>query len=234
MVGSLHAPSSAGFIFDMDGTMIDNMRFHTEAWVKLLAESCLEVDVEEFIRHSSGKPTYELLQEMYGERMSEEERKQFAKKKEVLYREIYRPHLKPIDGLIPFLAKAKEQGILLALASSARRANIEFILRGLGLEGVFQVIIDSSEVKKGKPDPEMFLLTAHRLDLPPDQCIVFEDAIAGIQAASSAGMKTVVIATQLSESEARQFPNVIAFLGHYCGFSPENCLQLLTGLRAGQ
>jgi beta-phosphoglucomutase family hydrolase len=232
MVDSCHSRSTSGFIFDMDGTMIDNMRFHTEAWVKLLAESSLEVDTEEFIRHSSGKPTHELLQEMFGDRMSEEERRQFAQRKEILYRDIYRPHLKPIEGLIPFLAKASEQGILLALASSARRANIEFVLRGLDLEGMFQIIVDSSEVKQGKPDPEMFLLAARRLDLPPDQCIVFEDAIAGIRAAASAGMKTVVMATQLSESEARQFPNVIAFLNQYTDFSPEDCLQLLPGFRA--
>ncbi len=232
MVGPLHSPPSAGFIFDMDGTMIDNMRFHTEAWVKLLAESDLELDVEDFIRHSSGKPTHELLREMFGDRMSEEERRQFAKRKEVLYRDIYRPHLTPIGGLISFLTQAKEQGIPLALASSARKANIDFILRGLGLEGAFQVVVDSSEVKKGKPDPEMFLLAALRLHLPPNRCVVFEDSIAGIQAARGAGMNTVVIATQLSESDARQFPNVIAFLDHYSDFSPDRCLQLMAASRA--
>jgi beta-phosphoglucomutase family hydrolase len=216
-----------GFIFDMDGTMIDNMRFHTAAWVKLLAESDLEVDVEEFIRHGSGKPTHELLSEMFGDRMTEEERIQFAQKKEVLYRDIYRPHLKPIEGLTQFLTLAKARGIPLAIASSARQPNIEFILRGLELEGMFEVVIGASAVKRGKPDPEMFLLAANRLRLPPERCIVFEDAIAGIQAAGGAGMKTVVIATQLSEAEACQFPNVIAVLENYSRFLAEDCIKIL-------
>jgi beta-phosphoglucomutase len=227
MVNSSSLPPLPGFIFDMDGTMIDNMRFHTEAWTRLLAESTLEVDVEEFLRRSSGKPTHELLEEMFGEQMPETERRKFAERKEILYRDIYRPHLKAIPGLARFLEESQQQGIPLALASSARQRNIEFVLRGLGMEGIFQTVISAADVKRGKPDPEMFLTAAAQLQREPKDCIVFEDALAGIEAARLAGMRTVVITTLLSEAEALSFPHVLRALQDYTALHPSALIHTL-------
>ena len=224
MVNSPPLPLLPGFIFDMDGTMIDNMRFHTEAWTRLLTALDLEVDAEEFLRRSSGKPTHELLEEMFGDRMPEAERRKLAEHKEILYRDIYRPHLKALPGLMRFLAESKKMEIPLAIASSARQRNIEFVLRGLEMEGVFDTVISAADVKKGKPDPEMFLAAAVRLQREPKDCIIFEDALAGIEAARLAGMRTVVITTQLSETEARNFPHVIRALGDYSALHPSELL----------
>lgn len=220
MVDPPSLPPLPGFIFDMDGTMIDNMRFHTEAWTRLLTGSDLEVDVEEFLRRSSGKPTHELLEEMFGDRMPEDERRKFAERKEILYRDIYRPHLKAIPGLAKFLEESQQLGIPLAIASSARQRNIEFVLRGLEMEKVFQAVISAADVRKGKPDPEMFLAAAERLQREPKDCLVFEDALAGIEAARLAGMRTVVITTQLSNAEALSFPHVLCALGDYSAIHP--------------
>jgi beta-phosphoglucomutase-like phosphatase (HAD superfamily) len=128
MVNSISIKPTAGFIFDMDGTMIDNMRFHTDTWRQLLAERDLDIDMDEFQRHTSGKPTFDILRDMFGHELTEEEIKTFAERKELLYRDFYRPHLKAVAGLHVFLSAAREFRMALAVASSARRRNIGFVL----------------------------------------------------------------------------------------------------------
>jgi len=211
----------------MDGTLIDNMSYHTAAWMRLFQEMDLNPDPDEFQRKHSGKPTFDVLGEIFSGNMDEEEILAFAERKELIYQEICRPHLKPLAGLDSFLKESKALGVALAVASSARQGNIDFILEGLGIKKMFDVIVGSYDVTRGKPDPEMFLLAARRMNLPPERCLVFEDAPAGIQAAENAGMRTIVLTTQLTEKEASQNRHVVIAVPDFTTLQPELLIKQL-------
>ena len=182
------------FIFDMDGTLVDNMRFHTIAWGKLLAENNLPFDENNFLVKTAGKTNREILPSVFGE-LTEERLMQLALRKEELYREIYLPKRKPIAGLIEFLEASKELGVQLAISTAASTRNVEFILDGLDLRKYFKAMTTAEEVKFGKPDPETFLISADKLGVEPRNCIVFEDAFGGFEAARRAGMVCVGLTT---------------------------------------
>src|SRR5215203_935443 len=118
------------FIFDMDGTLVDNMRFHTEAWGKMLAENGVRMSAHDFLVKTAGKTNREILPTVFGE-ISDERIAQLGERKESLYREFFLPVRKPVDGDIQFLEAAKAVGVKIAFATSAPHANMEFILDGL-------------------------------------------------------------------------------------------------------
>ncbi len=202
--------SFSAYIFDMDGTLVDNMPFHTRAWVKLLAGYGLEISPDEFMRDTSGKINGEILRQYVHPQMSDAEILEAGERKEDHYRELYAPHLAPVAGLKEFLEKAKAEGKKLALGTAANEKNIEFILGRLGLETVFDAVVGNHLVPVGKPFPDIFLKCAELLGVPPQSCLVFEDAPAGIEAARRAGMKAAVVTTSLAAPEVQGIPHVIA------------------------
>src|SRR5690606_15368489 len=109
--------------------------------------------------------------------------KRYADEKESLFREIYAPHIQAVPGLIEFLDELDRSHIARAIATSAPRANVDFTLDRTGIRHYFEVILDESLVNKGKPDPEIYLKTAKALNLPPNQCVVIEDSLSGVEAA---------------------------------------------------
>lgn len=125
--------------------------------------------------------------------------------KEAIYREIYKPFIKAVDGLPAFLQSASDKGIRIALATSAPSDNVKFTLEAIGVEKYFNVITDSSMISRGKPDPQVYQLTAEKLGVPPGECIVFEDSVPGIQSAVKAGMQVIGVATTNDSTELLKY-----------------------------
>lgn len=200
--------SSRAFIFDMDGTLVDNMHVHTEAWAQLLDENGVEMDRQKFLVATAGKTNREILPTVFGD-ISDERIAELAKRKESLYREAYLPIRKPVDGLVEFLTEAQKLGIKMAVATAASNPNMEFILDGLDLRRFFGAVITATDVTVGKPDPAMFLLSAKKLGIGPQNCIVFEDALGGFEAAFRAGMKSIGITTVNSAEDILKCDSVV-------------------------
>lgn len=181
-------------IFDMDGVIVDNMKYHKKAWEMFLKKYAADIDVEEFSRHF-GKVNKDLLKIVFQREISDEEESRFGEEKEALYREIYAEDVAPVDGLVEFLQKLKENSVKTAVASAAPKVNVDFVFEKTGLRSYFDVSIDANDVTRGKPDPEIYLKTAEKLNCPPEACLVFEDSLPGIQAGRNAGMKVIGVAT---------------------------------------
>ncbi|SDT48459.1 haloacid dehalogenase superfamily, subfamily IA, variant 3 with third motif having DD or ED/haloacid dehalogenase superfamily, subfamily IA, variant 1 with third motif having Dx(3-4)D or Dx(3-4)E/beta-phosphoglucomutase family hydrolase [Mucilaginibacter mallensis] len=183
-------------IFDMDGTLIDNTPYHFKSWQALFKKHDLgTLTLETYRTEISGVPIIETLRRLFGDKYDEAGLHQLLEEKESYYREIYAPFLAPINGLENFLTALKDAGIKMAIASSATMEDIEFILNKIPIRDDFEAIIDGSRVSKGKPNPQIFLKAAEELKARPEDCVVFEDSLAGIKAANAAGMKVVGITT---------------------------------------
>lgn len=184
-----------GVLFDMDGVLVNNLEVHREAFM-------------EFFRRYGVKRTFEDLSRVFGmgnddimgELMPRDvvERvgiRELGHEKEAIYREIYAPTIVPQEGLHTLLASLRDAGIGCAVGSSGYRANVDFVLDKCNIEPYFAAIVAGDEVTRCKPDPEIYLTAAAKLGLEPCECLVFEDAEAGIEAAKRAGMKVVALAT---------------------------------------
>ncbi len=213
-----------GFIFDMDGVIIDNMRTHEHAWLELFRDLGVEIDINEFHRETAGMKATEVLRYFLGNRFAKAELEQFSAQKEFLYRVLFRKKLKPMKGLMSFLKEAQKRHIPMGLATGGGKANIDFVLDGLNLRKHFQSVLGASDVKQGKPNPEIYLKSAAALGLSPEQCFVFEDALPGIEAARRAGMKVVGIATTHHVSFMRKIPNVILATKNFERLTPKQFL----------
>jgi beta-phosphoglucomutase len=202
------APAAA-LIFDMDGTIVDNMRYHEDAWERLHKEHGLPFDRASFFAHTAGMASSEILRPVFPQ-ASAEEIDALGRDKEVYYRDAYRDHIQPLPGLLELMAKADAAGIPMALASAAPPGNIDIVIDTLGLRSRFATIIAPSQGFRGKPNPDLFLGAAERMKVAPESCVVFEDAPNGFEAARRAGMRSIALLTMLQESEVASFDNVIA------------------------
>jgi beta-phosphoglucomutase len=183
-------------IFDMDGTLIDNTPYHFKSWQALFKRHGKgELSQDTYKKEISGVPIIDSLRTIFGKEYDEAGLQQLLDEKETYYREIYAPYLVPINGLENFLTELKGAGIKMAIASSATVADINFILNKIPIRDYFEAIIDGSRVSKGKPNPQIFLKAAEELKARPEDCIVFEDSLAGIKAGNAAGMKVIGITT---------------------------------------
>ena len=195
----------AGLVFDMDGTLVDNMHFHHRAWKEFLSAHGIHITDEEFHRKNVGT-IREVIPKFMPHVQDPDWIMELGMQKEAVYRQLYGPHIKPLDGLDAFLAKAYQAGIPIALATAADAKNIEFTLEGLGMAHYFSAITGSEEVKQGKPHPDVYLLSAAKLKAEPKNCIAFEDTPSGIRAALAAGMRVVGLATTHRREELQEFP----------------------------
>lgn len=215
-----------GFIFDMDGTLVDNMMIHHKAWQIKLKEMGLDLTLEEVRQTIHGK-NEEILARLFAEKYSPEERKMHADDKEARYREVSKEELKPIDGLIPFLENVLNNKISMGIGTAAPPENVEYGLNLLNLTPFFKSVVDASQVEKGKPDPEVFLRVAHRMNVTIDKCLVFEDSPVGVATALNAGCNAVVITTTHEAAEFAHFPNVKKFINNYSEISLEEALSFI-------
>jgi len=188
------------FIFDMDGTMVDNVPYHIQAWKAFSRKYGNELSERDIVGWM-GMTNRAYQERILGRQVGDEESQAMSEEKEVLYRELYRPHMKPAPGLMELLDLAAAKGVRLAVASGAPKGNINFILDGLDLRRYFPVLVDDSAYTRGKPDPECFLTAARMLGADPKDCTVFEDAVKGVQAGKAAGMRVVAVTLRTSAEE---------------------------------
>ncbi|HVE55467.1 MAG TPA: HAD family phosphatase [Pyrinomonadaceae bacterium] len=219
------------FIFDMDGTLVDNMRFHTEAWGKMLAENGVEMNAHDFLVKTAGKTNREILPTVFGA-ISDERIAELGSRKETLYQELFLPHRKAIQGAIEFLEEAQDLGVKMAVATAAPVVNMEFILDGLNLRRFFDAITTAADIKNGKPDPEIFLKSAEKLGVEPPDCLVFEDAVGGFEAAHAAGMKSIGIATVNSIEEILQLDSVVEAHRDFRNLKPQDLIDKYVPFKA--
>lgn len=204
------------FLFDLNGTMIDDMDFHNRAWHSILTEDLgKEISMEETKLQMYGKNS-ELLERVFGKgHFTQERMDELSKEKERRYQSAFKPHLKLIDGLDKFLEKAHQKGIKMAIGSAAIPFNIDFVLDNLNLRHYFPVTVSANDVVYSKPDPETFVKAAELLNVKPEDCIVFEDNPKGVEAALNGGMKAIVLTTMHEEHEFEGLPNILKFVEDY-------------------
>jgi beta-phosphoglucomutase len=204
------------FLFDLNGTMINDMSFHNDAWHSILTKDLgATLSFEQVKKEMYGK-NEELLARIFGkDHFTTEQLKKIVFDKEKRYQESYTPHLSLIDGLAQLLAKGKEAGIKMAIGSAAIPFNIDFVLDGLHIRDYFQAIVSANDVEISKPNAETFLKCATALGIAPSDCLVFEDVPKGVEAAQNAGMKAIVITTTHKVEEFDAFDNILTFLNDY-------------------
>jgi beta-phosphoglucomutase family hydrolase len=182
---------SRAVLWDMDGTLIDSEQFHWLSWQQALAKEGISITHEQFLS-SFGQRNDSILPRWLGSGATAERMERIASAKEDLYRQlIRRDGISPLPGVATWVHRLHQQGWLQAVASAAPRANIDVVLEALSATHIFQAIVSGEDVHRGKPDPEVYLMAAARLGASPDRCIVVEDAVAGVQGARSAGMRSI-------------------------------------------
>jgi len=188
-------------IFDLDGTLVDSLPYHHESWRIFFKNNNLEEnDFTEILKEYKGGGTLELMTSVFGNMYTKEELEQMTDDKEIIFRDIYKSKIYPIEGLKKFLDNLKESNISLSIGSNAIRKNVIMTIEELGITNYFSSIICGDEVSKGKPDPEMYIKTLSNLKVNKDECVIFEDSIEGIEAAKNADIKVIgVTSSQSSE-----------------------------------
>jgi len=183
--------SMRAVLWDMDGTLIDSEEFHWISWRETLTKEGVAIGHEYFLL-SFGQRNDSIFTQWLGAAATPERVARVANAKEQLYRDLIRTNgMQPLPGVASWVHRLHEQGWLQAIASSAPRPNIDVILEALGSAHCFQAIVSAEDVRRGKPDPEVYLAAASRVRASPDRCIVVEDAVAGVEAARNAGMRSI-------------------------------------------
>lgn len=191
-----------GLIFDMDGVLIENHEYHYKAWQKTASKYGTDFDEAFYREHMNGRTLAKLMDVVFpGNNFTKEQSNAIGQEKEAVYRELYGSYRKPASGLITFLEAAKSLGIPMAVGTSAPVENVTFTLDDLDLRKYFVGVVDASMVSHGKPDPEVYLKCAAMLQRNPSKCIVFEDAVSGIEAGKRAGAKVIGLATSHERHE---------------------------------
>ena len=206
------------YLFDLNGTIIDDMQFHARAWYDILTNDLnSEITFEETILEMYGKNS-ELLERVFGKgHFTQQRMDELSMEKELKYQAAFKPHLKLINGLGEFLEKAQAKGIKMAIGSAAIPFNIDFVLDNLNIRKYFPVIVSAEDVILSKPHPETFTKGAELLNVDYAKCLVFEDAPKGIEAAHHAGMQSIALTTLHQPEDFVQYTNIIKFIADYEG-----------------
>jgi len=217
-----------GFIFDMDGVVIDSNPYHKIAWEEFLIGQGVPYDDQLFDNVLSGRTGPTSLKLIFGDDLAQEKLDLYLEEVDSNYQNILRQteEVKPIAGVHDFLSQISRNGYKLALATSAPVLNIELGLQKLKLENTFEHIVGKVDVTHGKPHPEVYLASLGLLGMPADKCIVFEDSRAGIQSARNAGIQVVGIASGHSKEELLK-EGVALALDDFNGLNLETVLALI-------
>jgi HAD superfamily hydrolase (TIGR01509 family) len=195
-------------IFDLNGTLIDDGKYQEQAFYQLLGEKIKNGEIKSPTPEESqalhGRPTNEILDILFGRKLSQEEQTFFGVQKDEIYRELYRPHIELVPGTSKFLSELKEDNVPVALATSAIKANADLVLDGANIRQYFNKIVTADDVQHGKPDPEIYLTAAAALGYDPKKTVVFEDAPSGVKAGKAAGALVVGLTTMVQADKLRQ------------------------------
>ena len=205
----LDTMNSKAAIFDLDGTLIDNNAYHLKTWRVYLEKIGIEISEDAYRKNINGRTNKDALEYIYNKKMTPEEAMVYALEKEAMYRGIYKADIKPVNGLIELLEVLYNRNIPMAIATSGIQVNIDFMFEHIPIKKYFKEVVNSSHISKGKPDPEIYLKTASLLNMPAENCLVFEDAVVGVNAAHAAGMKVIAITTTQSAEELKNAEMII-------------------------
>jgi len=182
-----------GVLWDMDGVLVDTGEAHFESWREVLAERGASFSPEDFQR-TFGMNNAGLLKLLFDEELSVEEVQTISDRKEIMFRELVKGKARPLPGVLEWLARLRNMGIRQAIASSAPPENIDVLVDEVGMRDYFEAIVSGFSLP-GKPNPDVFLEAARQIGVSPAECVVVEDAIAGVQAARNAGMRCIAVTT---------------------------------------
>jgi beta-phosphoglucomutase family hydrolase len=193
-----HQPKAV--IWDMDGIIADTAPYHFKAWREVFRRRGARYTEEDF-RRNFGKRNDAIIRNVLGSQVPSAEIEAIAAEKEELFRRRAGSRIRPLAGAIRLIRALGEHGFSQAIGSSAPLENIELVTQRLGIAGFFRVIVSGREVAEGKPSPQVFLLAAQRLGLGPQDCVVIEDAAAGVSAAKRAGMSCIAVTNTSPRTE---------------------------------
>lgn len=196
-------------IFDLDGTLIDNNSYHIEAWKVFYDKIGKPFSKEEYMQNINGRINSDIFNYIFNTTLSSDEIDLYSTEKEALYRELYQPHIKPINGLIDFLEELEKEKIPKAIATSGLTPNINFMFEHVPIKKYYADVIDASQISKGKPHPEIFLKAAAAVKANPENCVAFEDSVAGIRSAKAAGMKVIALTTTHTAQDVKEADLII-------------------------
>jgi len=185
-------PPKYAAIWDMDGTLVDTAELHFQAWVEVCRENGRDFTRADFAA-TFGRRNPEILSYLFGDRLSAEQVVELGDRKEELYRAAARSGVALLPGAGELMADLHRRGVAQAIGSSAPRANLELILELTGIGPYLGAVVGMEDTTRGKPDPQVFQVAAQRLGVPAERCVVFEDAVAGVQAARAGGMHCVAV-----------------------------------------
>jgi beta-phosphoglucomutase len=201
--------SIEALLFDLDGTLIDSMPLHDQAWLSWHARRGLQIDGPAFFAATAGRSNNEILGEMFPAAAAHE-LQALADEKEALYRALAADSLALIDGARCFVREAAQAGLRLAVCTASTPENMALAFAKFGVDQWVQTIVSPADGLRGKPHPDIFFEAARRLQVAPERCLVFEDAPLGVEAARRAGMRAVALTTTLPATAFAGFPNVVA------------------------
>ncbi|MBO2008637.1 HAD family hydrolase [Hymenobacter negativus] len=213
-------------IFDMDGVIVDNTPVQARAFQLLFRDLSLTTNARKLLARLNGMPTTAILKTVFTNPVPEKQLKQYADQREFLYRTLYWSKRRETPGLTTFLKAARAAGFPIGLGTGSPPETIAYIIDYLDLRGYFDVVVGKADVDKGKPHADTFSVVAAKLGVPPEECIVFEDAVLGEQAAYKAGMRCVAVASTLP---AKSFQHPLTVIKDFTGLTPERLLELLAG-----
>lgn len=219
------APVQA-LIFDMDGTMVDSMPWHAKSWVEFTRRHGIGLEVQEILRRTTGRTGVECMRHVFDRELPPQEALALIHEKEQIYRELFAPAFAEVAGFRRFAADAMARGLKVGVGTAGDRHNIAFTFSHLKMASAPHAVVGGDEGLPGKPEPAIFLEAARRLGVPPGQCVVFEDAPLGIEAARRAGMRAVAVCTSHDAGELAG-AHVVAQVRDYHELARTNFLESL-------
>ena len=217
---------TTALIFDMDGTMVDSMPAHAKSWDLFRQRHHLQLSVEEILKRTTGRNGIECVRELLGDDIPEARAREYIARKEADYREIFARDFREVAGFSKFARAARERILKLAVATAGDKNNLDFVLARLDLARRPDAEVRGDQGLPGKPAPDIFLKAAQSLGARPAECIVFEDAPFGIEAARRAGMRAVAICSTHAAPELAG-EHVLASVRDYEELMNKNFLESL-------
>ena len=200
--------SHCAVLWDMDGTIVNSIPFHTLAWQETFSKrgrKFTDTDAE----WVNGRKNEIIIPYILGQGLSPEEVARIAKEKEATYRRLVKDSIKPLPGVVELIKSMTAAQFQLAIVSSTPKENIELIIKTLGIKKYFSLFINGDDVTEGKPSPQGFLLAANKLGVEPKNCVVMEDAIVGVRAAKRGGMYCIAVANTCSKKDIAEADIVV-------------------------
>lgn len=195
---SVTSTKKPALIFDLDGVLVYTDKYHFAAWKKMGRKYGLTVDdsLDSRLRGVSRMESLAIILDYNEADLPEDKKKELAAEKNGYYNDLLSELSRDdmVSGAMEFVQEALEAGHPLAVASSSKNAGT--VLSALGIESLFGAVVTGHDITRTKPDPQIFQLAGERLEMPPEECVVFEDAESGVQAAKAAGMQAVFVAPE--------------------------------------